>query len=48
MKVAPFRALTHLILSPKSFISDVEMKVAPFRALTQFHRLIEHISSFRR
>ena len=48
MKVTPFRALTHLILSPKSFISDVEMKVAPFRALTQFHRLIEHISSFRR
>ena len=37
MKVAPFRALTHLagrIIN--IFFSSVEMKVAPFRALTHF------------
>ena len=36
MKVAPFRALTHIIFCFDFFLLfKVEMKVAPFRALTQ-------------
>ena len=36
MKVAPFRALTHIPHNNSSrFFTFVEMKVAPFRALTQ-------------
>ena len=41
MKVAPFRALTHLHdLYHVSCTIPVEMKVAPFRALTQFQELL--------
>ena len=35
MKVAPFRALTHVLMFREVGRVCVEMKVAPFRALTQ-------------
>ena len=46
MKVAPFRALTHLLHDVKLvLVLNVEMKVAPFRALTQQYTCLRQMYS---
>jgi len=46
MKVAPFRALTHVRGNHMEMSVHVEMKVAPFRALTRFAAVL-FFSRFR-